>query len=164
MLSCNRRSWPNAGQKLSCATHAYSRTSWVAHDNFLPAFGQLRLLQESMHQIEVFIQQTHRSKPSSTGMIVALHANKPHGMGNIHDHQQSPTAAFLKACQGQFLSPHAQMLVLEAMPLQQFPGRCGHFEGRLRLRTRSGILSRLGHWADSSCISSSAEQSGAPCT
>ena len=31
--------------------------------------------------------------------------------------------------QGQFLPPHAQMLVLEAMPLQQFPGRCGRFEG-----------------------------------
>ena len=67
--------------------------AWVAHDNFLPAFGQLRLLQGSMHQIEVFIQQTCQSTPSSTGMIVALHANKPYGMGNIYDHHQSPSAA-----------------------------------------------------------------------
>ena len=95
--------------------------AWVAHDNVLPAFGQLRLLQDSMHQIEAFFYQTRQSKPSPTGMIVALHANKPHGMGNIYDHQQLPTAAVLKACQEQFLSPHAQMLVLEAMPLQQFP-------------------------------------------
>ena len=92
--------------------------------------------------------------PGSTGMFLALHANKPHGMGNIYDHQQSPTAAFLKACQGQFLSPHAQMLVLSL---------CSNFlvdaavlkASSLRLRTRSGILPRLGHWAASSCISSS---------
>ena len=82
-----------------------------------------------MHQIEVFIQHTRQSTPSSTGMIVALHANKPHGMGNIYDHHQSPTAAYRKACQGQYLSPDAQMLVLEAMPLLQFPGRCGRNEG-----------------------------------
>ena len=94
--------------------------AWVSHDNLLPSFGQLRLLQDSMHQVEVFLQHIRQPTPSSTGMIVALHANKPHGMGNIYDHHQSPTAC-LKACQGQFLSPDAQMLVLEAMPLQQFP-------------------------------------------
>ena len=103
--------------------------AWVAHDNFLPAFGQLRLLRESIHQIDVFIQQTRRSTPNATGMIVALHANKPHGRGNIYDQQQSPTSRFLNACRRRLLSPSAQMLVVEAMPLQQFPDSCGCFEG-----------------------------------
>ena len=102
--------------------------AWLAHGDFLPAFGRLRLQQDSMHQIAKFLEQV-RNSASSAGLIVTLHANKPHRMGNLYDEMQSPTAAFLNLCVQRFLPASVKMLVLEAMPLQQFPGKIGGFEG-----------------------------------
>ncbi len=101
----------------------------VGSCHFLAAFGQLRLLEDRMHQITMFLRQARQLYDASAGIIVALHANKPHGKGNMYDKQQSPTAAFLNACRRHFLHAPVQMLVLEAMPLQQFPDTCGKFLG-----------------------------------
>ena len=103
--------------------------AWLADGNFSPAFGQLCLLQDSMYQIAKFLQQARGSAPGSAGVIVALHANKPHDMGNMYDSKKSPTSAFLQACQKQFVPVTVKLLIIEAMPLQQFPGRCGGFGG-----------------------------------
>lgn len=62
-----------------------------------------------------------QTKPKSAGVIISLHANKPRGMGNMYDEKQSLTTTILHACREHVLPASVEVLVLEAMPLQQFP-------------------------------------------
>ena len=104
--------------------------AWLAQDNFLPSVGQLHLLRESFRQISTFLATLQLlGGAECRAIIVALHANKPYGRGNFGDSRSSMTTHIVQACMSAFVPDGVHMLVMEAMPLQQFPLSCGAHQG-----------------------------------
>jgi len=98
----------------------------AGQDSFLLSVGQLSLLKESMHQLTTFLASLHAG---CSAIIVGLHANKQRGQGNFGDNKSSLTTRIVQACMSAFVPKEVLMLVLEAMPLQQFPLTQGKHEG-----------------------------------
>ena len=102
----------------------------MGQDMFLLSLGQLSLLRESMHQISTFLTSLQNfGSVNCSAIIVALHANKQRGQGNFGDSKASVATRVVEACMSAFVPEGTLLLVMEAMPLQQFPLTCGKHEG-----------------------------------
>lgn len=104
--------------------------AWLGQDRFLLSLGQLSLVRESMQQVGVFLKCLQSmGSVGCSAIIVALHANKQRGQGNFGDSKSSMTTCVVQACMSAFVPGGVAMLVMQAMPLQQFPVTCGEHEG-----------------------------------
>ena len=79
-----------------------------------------------MHQISTFLTSLQNfGSVNCSAIIVALHANKQRGQGNFGDSKVSVTTRVVEAFMSAFVPEGTLLLVMEAMPLQQFPLTCG---------------------------------------